>query len=89
MLSRLYIHMNEKQQNLLSKTKFIKKIKNEIIPIFFEENGIPLETKIKWSNKAGCGCGCSPGFIISNRYNIEYFVSVELDEKDPEFSNIV
>lgn len=22
------------------------------------------ELEIKWSQKAGCGCGCSPGFIV-------------------------
>lgn len=25
-----------------------------------------LEGKIRWSRTAGCGCGCSPGFIIDH-----------------------
>jgi len=25
-----------------------------------------LEGKVRWSQTAGCGCGCSPGFIINH-----------------------
>ena len=24
------------------------------------------DAKVKWSRKAGCGCGCSPGFILTD-----------------------
>jgi len=29
--------------------------------------GIPFE-KIRWSQKAGCSCPCSPGFIVDGPY---------------------
>ena len=28
-----------------------------------KENNIPIG-KLRWSRKAGCSCGCSPGFIM-------------------------
>lgn len=33
--------------------------------------------KIGWSQKAGCSCGCSPGFIVSDHFGYDIFVSVE------------
>lgn len=30
-----------------------------------------LTSSSKWSQKAGCGCGCSPGFITANLRNGE------------------
>lgn len=43
--------------------------KKEILPQLKkklkEEHNIDLENnKIRWSQYAGCSCGCSPGFII-------------------------
>jgi hypothetical protein len=43
--------------------------KKEILPELKkrlkEEHNIDLENnKIRWSQYAGCSCGCSPGFII-------------------------
>lgn len=31
----------------------------------FEALRIPVGTKARWSQKAGCSCGCSPGFILT------------------------
>lgn len=36
--------------------------------------------KFKWSQKAGCSCGCSPGFIVQNEHSgipYDLFVTVE------------
>jgi len=30
---------------------------------------LPDDVKIKFSHKAGCPCGCSPGFILSDKVN--------------------
>lgn len=38
--------------------------KKELIPVVLWRMGLPADTKVRWSQKAGCGCGCSPGFII-------------------------
>lgn len=29
-----------------------------------EKLSIPSDVKARWSQKAGCSCGCSPGFIL-------------------------
>lgn len=30
-----------------------------------------LEGRIRWSQTAGCGCGCSPGFIVDHTVRVE------------------
>lgn len=37
----------------------------------------PQDLKFSWSQKAGCSCGCSPGFIVKGLYCKEIFVDVE------------
>lgn len=29
-----------------------------------------LPTNVHWSQRAGCACGCSPGFIVPNSMNL-------------------
>lgn len=52
------------------------------------------EPKIGWSQKAGCSCGCSPGFIVQNvdralngAYNWDVWVTIngapKVDETKP------
>lgn len=36
----------------------------KLLPEVFEKLGLPKTTKARWSQKAGCSCGCSPGFIL-------------------------
>lgn len=36
------------------------------------------ELKMTWSQKAGCSCGCSPGFLIEGMPNKEVYVDVRL-----------
>ena len=31
---------------------------------FFDQLGIAPDTKVRWSQYAGCSCPCSPGFIV-------------------------
>ena len=35
------------------------------LPQVAKELGLPPTTRFRWSQKAGCQCGCSPGFICS------------------------
>ena len=35
-----------------------------LLPEVLEQLGLPTDTKAVWSQKAGCRCGCSPGFIL-------------------------
>ena len=50
--------------------------KKEIIPQVLAKYGWSLTTKIRWSQKAGCPCGCSPGFIVSDHYGEDIHVTI-------------
>lgn len=41
--------------------------RRELLPALFERINLPSTTKATWSQKAGCSCGCSPGFILDVR----------------------
>jgi hypothetical protein len=36
-----------------------------MLPEVFRQIDLPENLKVTWSQKAGCPCGCSPGFIIT------------------------
>lgn len=36
------------------------------LPEVFKKAGIDLNAKYRWSQKAGCSCGCSPGFVVED-----------------------
>lgn len=38
--------------------------REEIVPAAIEKLGLPSSTRVVWSQKAGCPCGCSPAFIV-------------------------
>ncbi len=40
--------------------------REHVLPAAFKMLGLPEGTKARWSQKAGCGCGCSPGFIVDH-----------------------
>lgn len=51
--------------------------KKEVIPAILAQAGLPADTKVTWSQKAGCSCGCSPGFILpDNCWGYKVFVTV-------------
>lgn len=51
--------------------------KKELMPKILEKAGLPADTKVSWSQKAGCSCGCSPGFILSDSYwGFKFYVTV-------------
>lgn len=54
----------------------------KVMPDVLEQAGV--KAKYNWSNKAGCKCGCSPGFILTENSNEHYdiFVDVEENGKD-------
>lgn len=51
--------------------------RKEVIPSVLDEMGLPENTKVRWSQYAGCSCPCSPGFIIDEVHGTEVFVTVE------------
>ena len=54
--------------------------KKELLPQILEQlkaQGIDLTgQKISWSQRAGCNCGCSPGFVVSNHRGKEIYVTI-------------
>ena len=58
-----------------------------VVPEALKALNLPLSTPIRWSQKAGCSCGCSPGFIVSdNEGHKEVFVTIEIAEKQLSLS---
>ena len=47
----------------------------------FETFEIPIDvSEMRWSQRAGCGCGCSPGFILKHQYvTIDGFAASAFD----------
>lgn len=45
--------------------------------------GLPADTKYRWSQYAGCSCGCSPAFILqTGSYNRDdIYVRIEGDKQ--------
>lgn len=51
--------------------------RKEVLPSVLAQMGLPLDTKVRWSQYAGCSCPCSPGFVIDEVRGTEVFVDVE------------
>ena len=52
----------------------------KLIPKVCEMVGLNYKDhQFTWSQKAGCSCGCSPGFIIKHLYCKQVFVDVTMD----------
>lgn len=73
--SVLYVWLNVPEakpiQDLLSGFRWnqpYKIYKEHVLPEVFKQLGLPPDTEARWSQKAGCSCGCSPGFILSKTW---------------------
>mgnify|MGYP001147844608 CR=1 FL=1 len=52
--------------------------KKEVIPGVLRQMGLPSFAKVRWSQKAGCPCGCSPAFIVvDGHYGADVHVTIE------------
>lgn len=47
-----------------------------LLPEIKAKLNIPETATFRWSQKAGCRCGCSPGFVSSDYKGIQAFVHV-------------
>lgn len=50
--------------------------RKEIVPTVLQALELPADTKVRWSRKAGCSCGCSPGFILPDYHTFDVSVTV-------------
>ena len=53
--------------------------KKEVLPQLFRKLGLSPE-KVGWSQKAGCSCPCSPGFVVQSR-DIPFDIHVTVTDK--------
>ena len=87
--SRIYIFIKGETilQNLFDrfsrpydeyKTKVIPSLMKKIKKEFPLQYSHIKDDKWSWNQRAGCTCGCSPGFVGSSFSNYEIFVDVKL-----------
>lgn len=58
------------------------KLYRSLLPEIYKKLGIPADTKARWSDKAGCSCPCSPGFILNHENYYNYEAVVTADDPD-------
>jgi hypothetical protein len=75
--SRLYIFHDGETiiENLFERHRRPVDVYKEVLPEIFTRLKMDPR-KARWSQKAGCACGCSPGFILEGEYGRDYFVTV-------------
>lgn len=82
--TRIYVHPKGESvmENLFNRhTRPYTLYKKEVLPAVLERMGLPKETKVRWSQHAGCSCPCSPGFVCDSDFGRTVFVDVNVDEK--------
>jgi hypothetical protein len=81
--TRIYVHPKDETifENLshrrLRPYNIWRKI---IIPQVLKKLDLPEDSKVRWSQRAGCSCGCSPGFILSGYHTFDVYVDVSKEE---------
>lgn len=88
--SRIYFLINGESlvENLLNRrsrpTKLYRRLLNKVYTQLREQGEILPQDQnpqdVKWSQTAGCSCGCSPGFIMRDCWrlkNKDIYVSIE------------
>lgn len=58
--------------------------KEQVIPAVLKKMGVPANSKVRWSQYAGCSCPCSPGFIVSHPGFKPKDVFVSVFKEQPE-----
>lgn len=69
-------------ENWLEGTRYTrphKLYRAEVLPQLFRLLGLN-DVQVSWSQKAGCRCGCSPGFIVKTD-NVAYDIYVDVTDK--------
>lgn len=64
-------------ENLLMRTSRPQKIYQEFLGVVRQAVGFDFDTKIYWSQKAGCSCGCSPGFVVKSSKRLDVWVTIK------------
>jgi hypothetical protein len=83
---RVYVVLNHETilENLVWRRARPHQLWKPIVKRELEKHGIHVE-KLSWSQKAGCSCGCSPGFKSDDLpWNQDIFITVDAREDDHE-----
>lgn len=64
---RVYIWPSETvlEQFFNRRARPVSEYRKNILPEVLKIQGLPADTKYRWSQTAGCQCGCSPAFILN------------------------
>lgn len=67
---RLYVGIEDESvlENFAYRTNRPTAIYRQALPEILRRVGLPVDTKAVWNQKAGCSCGCSPGFVLDVRF---------------------
>ncbi len=79
---RIYVHLAGEtiMQDLQNRrARPYKVYKAEVLPALFRLLGI-TDVKVGWSQKAGCSCPCSPGFIVKDD-GLPFDIHVDVTDK--------
>jgi hypothetical protein len=61
--------------------------KQVVMPSVLKRMGLPDTTEVKWSQSAGCSCGCSPAFVVYSKCPPkEVFVHVTITPQQAELA---
>jgi hypothetical protein len=75
-----FFHEKENMlENLLSRHDRPENEYRVLLPEALKALGRNPQVRAKWSQKAGCSCGCSPGFVLETRDNMNIFVTVKTE----------
>lgn len=81
--SRIYIWPRGETilQNLANRrTRPHRQWIREVVPEILKQAGLPADTRVTFSQKCGCPCGCSPGFYIQQHWGKKISASIEETE---------
>jgi len=82
--TRMYVRPEKESfwENFVNRRSRPSKLYRTILPEAIRQAELPEGTKAMWSQKAGCSCGCCPGFVLTCEQPYEVYVTVSSD--DPE-----
>lgn len=81
---RLYVWPDNESfaENFVYRASRPWRVYRKMLPAILKHFGLPETTKASWSQRAGCSCPCSPGFVLDYMGSYDLCVSVAAD--DPE-----
>ena len=76
--TRIFIHITASSvlEHILSRYVNPVKLYKKFLPTILQQSNMAKNLTIKWSQKAGCQCGCSPGFIVEGHQGQNLFVTI-------------